>query len=128
MEVRYTVVPANPVNADAGANVSPAAAKTSWNVGMESLTPIVRAAGQRKYFERKDILRDVITRAAELLSVGDRALKFEMIEDADIYQLQVIDTTDGRVVRKIPPDEVVKIITHLKDQILEVDDHMDVLA
>ena len=122
MEVKFA-----PVGAFNSANVNIAATtKTSRNVGVESLTSIVQADRQREDFEQKDILRDVITRAADLLSTGDRGLKFEMIEDADIYQLQVIDMTDGRVVRKIPPDEVVKLITHLKEQML--DDYVDVFA
>ena len=107
-------------------------AGTSQNVGAESLTPI-QASGKvmpdstadRENFEQKEILRDVLKKTADLLSIGDRGLKFEMIEDADLYQLQVIDMTDGRVVRKIPPDEVVKMITHMKEQI---SDHVDVLA
>ena len=56
----------------------------------------------------------------------NRAAKFEMIEDADMFQLQVIDMTDGRVVHKIPPDEVVRMITYLKEQML--DDYVDVFA
>jgi flagellar protein FlaG len=79
----------------------------------------------REEFEHPDVLRDVLKRTAELLSMGDRGLKFEMIEDADLYQLQVIDMSDGRVVRKVPPDEVLKIIANLKEQI---SDHVDVLA
>ena len=90
------------------------------NVGTESLTSIDQT-DKREDFEQEDILQEVLKRTAELLSIGDRGLKFEIMEDADIYQLQVIDMTDGRVVRKIPPDEVVKIIAHLKEQLSGLD-------
>ena len=107
-------------------------ANTSWNVGVDSFVPVLRigkgelgeSADQEKAAQ-EDILRDVLKKTADLLSLGDRGLKFEMIEEADMYQLQVIDMTDGRVVRKIPPDEVLKMITLLKEQI---SDHVDVVA
>ncbi|MCL2010230.1 MAG: flagellar protein FlaG [Synergistaceae bacterium] len=97
--------------------------KTSRNGGVEPSEPVLLKAGEQE--EQRDVLRDVLKRTGELLSIGDRGLKFEMIEDADIYQLQVIDMTDGRVVRKIPPDEVVKVIAHLKEQLSE---RVDVFA
>jgi uncharacterized FlaG/YvyC family protein len=62
---------------------------------------------------------------AELLSRFDRELKYEVMEDAGVVQIQVIDARDGRVVRKIPADEVVKFIEGLREQL---DDHMDVWA
>ena len=102
--------------------------KTSRNVGVEQSVPSILYAGVREDIEQAseiEVLRDVLKRTGELLSIGDRGLKFEMIEDADIYQLQVIDMTDGRVVRKIPPDEVVKVIAHLKEQLSE---RVDVFA
>ena len=97
--------------------------KPSQNVDVESKK--VREPANQEDIEQKDVLRDVLKRTADLLSIGDRGLKFEMIEDADMYQLQVIDMSDGRVVRKIPPDEVLKIINHLKEQI---NDSVDVFA
>ena len=107
-------------------------ADASRNVGVESFAVFQtsskeapeQAANQEDY-EQKDILRDVLKRAADLLSIGDRGLKFEIVEDADLYQMQVIDMTDGRVVRKVPPDEVIKIIVQLKEQI---SDRVDVFA
>ena len=106
-------------NTAAVANTN-AIAKTLRNVGAGYIEPEdIEQASER------DVLRDVLKRTADLLSIGDRGLKFEMLEDADIYQLQVIDMTDGRVIRKIPPDEVVKVIAHLKEQL---SDRVDVFA
>jgi flagellar protein FlaG len=106
-------------------------ANTSQSVGVESFA-VLQAANKealnqanQEDLEQKDVLRDVLKRTADLLSIGDRGLKFEMIEDAGEYQLQVIDMTDGRVVRKVPPDEVLKMVTHLKEQ---MSDRVDVLA
>jgi uncharacterized FlaG/YvyC family protein len=69
------------------------------------------------------LLVALMDQTAELLSRFDRELKYEVIEDAGMVQIQVIDTRDGRVVRKIPADEVVKFIEGLREQL---DDHMDV--
>ena len=62
---------------------------------------------------------------AELLSRFDQELKYEVIEEAGMVQIQVINAQDGRVIRKIPADEVVRFIETLREQL---DDHMDVWA
>jgi uncharacterized FlaG/YvyC family protein len=69
------------------------------------------------------LLVALMDQTAELLSRFDRELKYEVIEDAGMVQIQVIDARDGRVVRKIPADEVIKFITGLREQL---DDHMDI--
>ena len=115
-----------------GAPYSGSVANTSQNVGAESFTPIIQTSGidvrdtaaNQENVEQEDI-REVLKRTVELVSIGDRGIKFEMVEDADMYQIHVIDMSDGRIVRKIPPDEVLKLITHLKEQ---MSDHVDVLA
>ena len=68
---------------------------------------------------------DLVEKTTELLSAFDRELKYEVKSDAGVVQIQVIDSRDGRVVRKIPADEVIKFIEHLKSQI---DDRIDLLA
>ena len=70
-------------------------------------------------------LKELLERTVYLMEAFDRSVKYELKEDAGVYQLQVIDMSDGRVVRKIPPDEVLRILEHLKEQL---DDHVDVLA
>jgi uncharacterized FlaG/YvyC family protein len=67
----------------------------------------------------------LMDQTAELLSRFDRELKYEVLEDAGVVQIQVIDNRDGRVVRKIPADEVVKFIEGLREQL---DDRVDVWA
>ena len=75
--------------------------------------------------EEYELLVALMDQTAELLSRFDRELKYEVIEDAGVVQIQVIDARDGRVVRKIPADEVVKFIAGLREQL---DDHMDMWA
>jgi uncharacterized FlaG/YvyC family protein len=69
--------------------------------------------------------KKALSQTAELLSIFDRELKYEVLEDAGVVQIQVIDANDGRVVRKIPADEVIKFIQAMKEKI---DDRVDVLA
>ena len=46
-----------------------------------------------------------------LAKVGERRhLQYEVIEDAAVVQVSVINTEDGTVVRKVPPDNVVGFI------------------
>ena len=72
--------------------------------------------------EEYELLVELMDQTAELLSRFDRKLKYEVIEDAGVVQIQVIDGRDGRVLRKIPADEVVKFIAGLREQL---DSHMD---
>ena len=54
-------------------------------------------------------------REAMLAKVGARRhLQYEVIEDAAIVQVSVINTEDGTVVRKIPPDNVVGFVRKVK--------------
>jgi uncharacterized FlaG/YvyC family protein len=75
--------------------------------------------------EDYELLVALMDQTAELLSRFDRELKYEVLENAGVVQIQVIDARDGRVVRKIPADEVIKFIEGLREQL---DDHMDVWA
>jgi hypothetical protein len=75
-------------------------------------------------FDRETVT-DLTERTADLLSLFDRELKYEVLEDAGVVQLQVIDAHDGRVVRKVPADEVIKFILAMKEKI---DDRVDVWA
>ncbi|MDR2180952.1 MAG: flagellar protein FlaG [Synergistaceae bacterium] len=75
--------------------------------------------------EDYEILVALMDQTAELLSHFDRKLKYEVIEDAGIVQIQVIDNRDGRVLRKIPADEVIKFVESLREQL---DNHMDIRA
>jgi uncharacterized FlaG/YvyC family protein len=69
--------------------------------------------------------KQALSQTVELLSIFDRELKYEVLEDAGVVQIQVIDANDGRIVRKIPADEVIKFILAMKEKI---DDRVDVLA
>jgi uncharacterized FlaG/YvyC family protein len=73
----------------------------------------------------KESQKQALSRTAELLSIFGRELKYEVLEDAGVVQIQVIDAADGRIVRKIPADEVIKFILAMKEK---VDDRVDVLA
>jgi len=89
------------------------------------------AAANRR--EKEDAPRNA-REVQEMLSVGKRGLKFKFVEDANMYQLHVIDKSDGSVVRKVPPDEALKIIVYLKERMqaaLKTDssrNHLDVFA
>lgn len=67
--------------------------------------------------------RELVKKTADLLSSFDRNLKFELVEDAGVIQLQVIDASDGRIVRKVPSDEVLKLVSHMRETLSE---HLDV--
>lgn len=60
----------------------------------------------------KDRLKDALKAADRLSEYSNRTLKFEYQEDADIFQVSVVDGDD--VIRKIPPDGIIRMIENLK--------------
>lgn len=54
-----------------------------------------------------------IDRAAEM-----RHLRYEVITDADIIQVSVINSEDGTIIRKVPPDKVVGFVRKFREKSL----------
>jgi uncharacterized FlaG/YvyC family protein len=55
-----------------------------------------------------------LTKIAEKLSkLSNRRLKFEYREEADVYQITVVNE-DEEVVRKIPADSILRVIENLE--------------
>lgn len=87
---------------------------------MDNLSPgrpaelTARKGGAKEKFDEQSV-KDSVDRANTLATMFDRSLKFEYRKEADIYQVSVIDTAKDEVVRKIPPDEVVRFIENIKD-------------
>ena len=42
-----------------------------------------------------------------------RHLEYEVIEEADLVQVQVVNTDDGSIVRKIPSDDIVRLVEQI---------------
>jgi len=82
---------------------------------------VLEAASEKRIADRKtpqmteEGLQDAVDQANSLAMAFDRSLKFEYRKEADIYQVSVIDTSKDEVVRKIPPDEVVRFIESIKE-------------
>lgn len=60
----------------------------------------------------KDSLKDALKAADRLSEYSNRRLKFEYQEEADVFQVSVVDGED--VIRKIPPDGILRMIENLK--------------
>ena len=52
-----------------------------------------------------------IDRAAEM-----RHLRYEVITDADIVQVSVINSEDGTIIRKVPPDKVIGFVKKFREK------------
>jgi uncharacterized FlaG/YvyC family protein len=87
--------------------------------------PVVDIAAESVSGLDKETQKQALSQTAELLSLFGRELKYEVQEDAGVVQIQVIDTGNGEVVRKIPADEVIKLIEAIKEKL---DERVDVLA
>jgi flagellar protein FlaG len=61
----------------------------------------------------KDRLKEALKAAKRLTEYSNRRLKFEYQEEADVFQVSVVDGND-EVIRKIPPDSVLRMVENLK--------------
>ncbi|MBQ3448102.1 MAG: flagellar protein FlaG, partial [Synergistaceae bacterium] len=55
-----------------------------------------------------------------------RHLQYEVIEDAAVVQVSVINTEDGTVVRKVPPDNVVGFIRKFRSSAIRTSRRLDI--
>ena len=63
----------------------------------------------------RDMLKEVLDKTLEVVDLltPRRHLEYEVIEEADIVQVQVVNSDDGSIVRKIPADDVVKLVEQI---------------
>ena len=63
----------------------------------------------------RDGLKDVLGKTLEVVDLlaPRRHLKYEVIDEAEMVQIHVIDTDDGNVVRKIPADEIIELVKQI---------------
>ena len=62
-----------------------------------------------------DGVSKAVEKAGEMARIFDRSLRFRYLKDADIYQVEVVDSDKNEVIRKIPPDEIVRFIEHIDE-------------
>jgi flagellar protein FlaG len=61
----------------------------------------------------KDRLKEALKAARRLTEYSNARLKFEYQEEADVFQVSVVDGNDD-VIRKIPPDSVIHMVENIK--------------
>ena len=67
--------------------------------------------------EEKNLLEKTLE-LVELIAPR-RHLEYEVIEEADMVQVHVVNTDDGTIVRKIPSDEIVKLVEQVKAMLVD---------
>ena len=75
----------------------------------------------------RDTQKDVLEKVLEVVNLlaPDRHLEYEVIEDADMVQIQVVNNEDGQVVRRIPADEIIAMVKQIHKALSE---RLDVVA
>jgi len=96
--------------------VSPDKAQVGAAVGKVSEVPALKKTAETpvKPVSEKQV-QDAVDQANKLAVAFDRSLKYEYKKEADVYQVSVIDTSKDEVVRKIPPDEVVRFMENIRE-------------
>ena len=76
---------------------------------------IARQEAQAQLEDRADradeVKAKILDKASEM-----RHLKYEVIEDADIVQISVINSGNGKIIRKVPPDKIVSFIRKAREK------------
>ncbi len=82
----------------------------------ESLELKAKAEKEQQSGLTKDEEKNILKKTLELVDAltPRRHLEYEVMEEADIVQVQVVNTDDGTVVRKIPSDEIVKLVEQIR--------------
>jgi len=62
-------------------------------------------------------LASAIRKAEDMARIFDRSLRFEYVQEAGIYQVHVVDTIRDEVIRKIPPDELIRFIAYINEML-----------
>ena len=100
--------------------------------GVEAKEPLLPAASADAFANPldnldKEGLKDLLKRTTDLVETmaPNRHLKYEVIDEAGLVQVQVIDTMDGNIVRKIPADEIVKLVSRIRETL---SDRLDVVV
>jgi len=63
------------------------------------------------------ILREDLDKAERVASVFGRKLRFNIQKEADLVQIEVLDAEQDKVIRKIPPDQVVRMVERLNEMV-----------
>ena len=67
----------------------------------------------------RDELKKLLDRTFEVVDMlaPRRHLEYEVVEDADMVQVHVVNTDDGSIVRKIPSDEIVDLVKQIRQML-----------
>jgi len=87
-------------------------------VGVENMAI---EAGNGVTFERGTTSKQT----TEFLLMLGREVRYEVLENVRVVQFEVLDASDGKVVRKVPTDEVIRFLELMKERI---DGRVDILA
>jgi len=87
------------------------------SINLEKLQAKANDETNLREYSKEDI-KSAIRKAEQMAMIFDRSLKFKYVEEADIYQVHVIDHAhDDKIIRKIPPDELVHFIAAVNEML-----------
>ena len=87
------------------------------SINLEKLQVKANDETNLREYSKEDI-KSAIRKAEQMAMIFDRSLKFKYVEEANIYQVHVIDHAhDDKVIRKIPPDELVHFIAAVNEML-----------
>ena len=85
---------------------------------------IVKAEPEKQTVSEQDTLT-AVEQANKLMELFNRDLRFETHSKTGIVQISIIDRKDGKVIKQIPPDSVLDMITRIREILGSL---MDVIA
>ena len=102
----------HPAPTDVGA--SGASPEESQLRALGASTPLKHqeSAAKGVHFQEEE-LAQLLQKAEETSRIFGRDIKFRYQKEADLYQVEIVDRQENKVIRKIPPDEIVHLIENI---------------
>ena len=78
----------------------------------EKIARLERQEAQEKTNSLAEKVKDeILDRVSEM-----RHIEYDVIKDADIVQISVVNSGDGKIIRKVPPDKIVSFIRKSREK------------
>lgn len=75
-------------------------------------------SSRTEFFKAKENeLKSITDDMNENILVFDRRIQFQTYKDTDMMYVKVVEAESGKVIREIPPEEVLKLSKNLKEMI-----------
>ena len=82
----------------------------------QAVSEKTKAEPEKQAVNEQDSLT-AIEQANKLMELFNRDLRFEMHRESGVVKISIVSRNDGKVIKQIPPDSVLDMISKVKDML-----------